>query len=147
MLKIETKYQGELTVQKADVYTFEKGIPGFSDEASFVLLPFAEESPFFILQSVRTPALAFVVTDPFLFFQDYDFTIEEHVISQLQIKEERDVSVLVILTVMEPFAKTTANLQAPIVLNAKNKCGKQIILTDERYTTKHSIMPEAMKED
>lgn len=147
MITLETKYQGEISINEADVITFEKGIPGFSDETSFVLLPFAEESPFFIMQSVHTVGLAFIVTDPFTFYQNYDFQLEDQVVNQLKIESENDVSVFVILTVADPFVKTTANLQAPIVINVNTKLGKQVILADERYTTKHPLMPNATEED
>lgn len=147
MVTIETKYQGEITVNEADVFTFEKGIPGFSDETSFVLLPFAEETPFFIMQSVKTPMLAFIVTDPFTFFRTYDFQLDDAIVNQLNIESEQEVSVFVILTVADPFANTTANLQAPIVLNVNKKRGKQVILADERYTTKHPIMSNMTEED
>lgn len=146
MLTIETKYHGKMTVDEKNVFTFEKGLPGFSDETAFVLLPFAEESPFFILQSAQTPELAFVIADPFPFFPAYDFRLDDAVVNQLQIQSEGDVLVFVILTVADPFANSTANLQAPIVLNKANRYGKQVILADERYTTKHSLMSKITEE-
>lgn len=146
MITIETKYKGEITIHATDVFTFEKGIPGFSNETSFVFLPFVEETPFYIMQSVKTPMLAFFVTDPFTFFQTYDFQLDDAVVNQLNIKSEKEVSVFVILTVADPFANTTANLQAPIVLNVNKKLGKQVILADERYTTKHSLMSKTTEE-
>ncbi len=147
MPKLNTKYQGEVEVRQEEIITFEQGLPGFVDEFAFVILPFAEESPFFILQSVKTEGLAFILANPFPFFQDYDFKLDENVINQLHIQSEQDVSILVVLTVQEPFTKTTANLQAPIVLNIKAKLGKQIILTDARYTTKHLLTTTAKEDD
>lgn len=147
METIDTKYQGKVTVNNEDIVTFEKGLPGFADETAFVLLPFAEETPFFILQSLKTPALAFIVADPFIFFPQYDFQLDDAIVNQLHIQSEQDVSVFVILTVADPFSETTANLQAPLVLNATKRLGKQVILSDERYTTKHSIMPQTTEEN
>lgn len=146
MLTIKTKYFGEISVKTEDIFTFEKGIPGFLDETEFVMLPFGEDHPFYIMQSVKTPMLAFVVTEPFLFFPSYDFALDDAVVNQLQIESEQDVLVFTILTLGDSFVETTANLQAPVVLNVNKKLGKQVILSDGRYTTKHRLMPQTMEE-
>lgn len=140
MPKIATKYTGEITVEAKDMITFEQGLPGFVTEKEFVILPFAEQSPFFILQSMTTADLAFILTEPFTFFQDYDFKLEETYIEQLHIQSEHDVTIFVILTVHDPFENTTANLQAPLVINKEKKTGKQVILSDSRYGPKHVLM-------
>lgn len=146
MLTLKTKYLGEISIKTEDVFTFEKGIPGFLDETEFVMLPFGDDNPFYIMQSVKTPMLAFVVTEPFLFFPSYDFELDDSVVNQLQIASEKDVHIFTILTIGEPFSETTANLQAPVVLNVNKKLGKQVILSDERYTTKHRLMSQTMEE-
>jgi flagellar assembly factor FliW len=144
-LKLVTKYHGEQMVEENEVFRFENGIPGFDDEKEFVLLPFTDDSVFMILQSVTTPALAFVLADPFHFFKEYDFNLEEQVVDSLQLTSEKDVGVYVILTVQDPFQKTTANLQAPIIINATKRLGKQVILTNTKYESKHAIFQEVVK--
>lgn len=130
---IETKYHGKIEVGKADIWRFEKGIPGFLEEKEFVLLPLPENEVYWILQSVHTPGLAFVVSDPFVFFSDYQFTLDDLTLDQLGLKKKEEVLVLVILTVRDPFKNTTANLQAPLILNKTNRKGKQVILNEEKY--------------
>jgi flagellar assembly factor FliW len=144
MMKISTKYHGEIEINEKDIFHFEYGIPGFLDEKQFVLLPL-EDSPFVILQSVKTPELGFVMIDPFIYFKDYDFDLDEQSVAQLQLSSEKEVAVYVILTVADPFDNTTANLQAPIVLNCKKKLGKQVILTNTPYKTKHRLFPEKVE--
>lgn len=136
---IQTKYHGELSIEADDKITFENGIPGFLDEKTFVLLPLDEETSFFILQSVQTQGIAFVVTSPFFFFKGYEFDLDESTKERLNIQSEQDVEVLVILTIKEPFNSSTANLKAPIILNRKTKLGKQLILNQTDYTTKHRL--------
>ncbi|MGP4078943.1 flagellar assembly protein FliW [Pseudalkalibacillus sp. R45] len=144
-MKIETKYFGDMEIEEKELLDFAQGLPGFNDEKQFVVLPFADEdTPLSILQSVKTPNLAFVITNPFLFFQDYEFNIPDAVTDQLAIKDEKEVAVFVILTVQEPFEKTTANLKAPIVLNIENGSGKQIVLNDDQYQTKHRLFPQPL---
>jgi flagellar assembly factor FliW len=138
MMKIYTKYHGECEIQEQDIFQFEQGIPGFLDEKQFILLPL-KDTPFVILQSVKTPELGFAMIDPFIYFKGYDFELDEQSVEQLQLTSEKEVAVYVILTVADPFEQTTANLQAPIVLNYEKKLGKQVILTNTPYKTKHKL--------
>ncbi|WP_445669236.1 flagellar assembly protein FliW [Margalitia sp. FSL K6-0131] len=140
MLKLQTKYHGEIVIKKDDILTFTNGLPGFPDEREFILLPLNENQLFSILQSLQTKEVAFVLTSPFEFFSEYEIQLDSQTLEQLDIKNDKDVSVMVILTVHDPFNKTTANLQAPIVTNIKNRQSKQLILNDSRYKTKHPII-------
>ncbi|QIZ65900.1 flagellar assembly protein FliW [Geobacillus subterraneus] len=143
-MKIRTKYHGEIEINEKDIFHFEHGIPGFLDEKQFVLLPL-EDTPFVILQSVKTPELGFAMIDPFVYFPDYDIELDEQTVTQLELSSEKEVAVYVILTVADPFDNTTANLQAPIVLNYEKKLGKQVILTNTPYETKHRLFPEKVE--
>ncbi|WP_186441844.1 flagellar assembly protein FliW, partial [Bacillus licheniformis] len=53
------------------------------------------------------------------------------------------VEVMAILTIEEPFEKSTANLMAPIVVNRRKMLAKQVILHDSSYLTKQPIGGEA----
>ncbi|WP_226676398.1 flagellar assembly protein FliW [Rossellomorea aquimaris] len=141
-MKINTKYHGEIEVESEEILTFEHGIPGFGEEKQFVLLLLPENEWFHILQSVTTPQLGFVVTDPFLFFKEYDFELDQASVESLGKPSEKDVQVLSILTVRETLNESTANLQAPIILNLANRKGKQVILTNPDYQTKHQIFAQ-----
>ncbi|RFB11030.1 flagellar assembly protein FliW [Bacillus sp. HNG] len=138
-MKIDTKYHGEIHIDENEVISFINGIPGFLDEKKFVILPFGEDTGISIMQSVGNAQLAFVVTNPFLFYKQYHFIIDDQVVEQLQLESEQDVLVYVILTVQDPFEKTTANLQAPVVINNKKNLGKQVILTNTLYQTRHNV--------
>ncbi|MGM0843782.1 MAG: flagellar assembly protein FliW [Bacillota bacterium] len=138
-MKIFTKYHGEIDISQDDIWTFEGGIPGFLDEKQYVLLPLPQVDGFSVLQSIKTQELGFVVSDPFQFFDDYDFTLSNSTLERLDLKEEKNVKVLSILTVRDPITDTTANLQAPLILNTENQKGKQVILNETGYKTKHFI--------
>ncbi|MFK2826309.1 flagellar assembly protein FliW [Bacillus sp. B190/17] len=140
-MKIATKYHGQVEIQEEDILSFPHGIPGFIDEKSFTLLAFPDNDSFFVLQSINTPALGFVVTNPFTFFPDYDIQLDDTTVEALDLQKPEDAAVYTILTVREPFNETTANLQAPVVININNKKAKQTILNDSRYQTRHLIMP------
>ncbi|OQP17252.1 flagellar assembly protein FliW [Geobacillus zalihae] len=140
-MNIDTKYHGTVAVKEEDIIHFPHGLPGFTDEKRFVLLPLAD-TPFVILQSVETPALGFVLIEPFSYFPTYEIGLDDNTLEQLQITGEQDVALYVILTVADPFDDTTANLQAPIVINVHKRLGKQVILTNTDYKTKHRLFPE-----
>lgn len=136
---IQTRYHGETAILEDQILSFENGLPGFLDEKKFVILPLSEESPFLVLQSVTTEELAFIVTSPFVFFKEYEFDLDEATTELLELEASEDVEVIVLLTIEEPFDKTTANLKAPVVVNRKKKLAKQVILQDAAYQTKHLI--------
>jgi flagellar assembly factor FliW len=141
-MNIQTKYHGEIDVKEDDILNFEQGIPGFADEKKFLLLPLPENDWFHILQSVSTPQLGFVVTDPFLFTKEYDFELDQGTVELLGFTADKDVKVLSILTMKETLNASTANLQAPIVINLANHKAKQVILNDTNYKTKHLIFAQ-----
>lgn len=144
-MNIETKYLGAVDVKEQDIWTFEQGIPGFPEETRFVILPLPENEIYFILQSIEKPELGFVIVNPFFFFKDYSFDIDDASVEQLGLEQEADTLVYTILTIQDPFEKTTANLQAPLILNTKNKKAKQLILSDSQYKTKHFILPQKVE--
>jgi flagellar assembly factor FliW len=141
-MNINTKYHGIMDIHNEEILLFTNGIPGFKNENQFVLLPLPENDWFHVLQSTKTPELGFVVTDPFLFFTDYDFTLDPSTVEQLEQPSEKNIKVLSILTVREPLHETTTNLQAPIVINLANNKAKQIILNDTSYQTKHLVFAQ-----
>ncbi|TYS63757.1 flagellar assembly protein FliW [Bacillus infantis] len=143
-MNLQTKFHGEVEVNEEQFIHFNTGIPGFIDEKEFCILPI-EETPLFVLQSVKSAGTAFILTDPFSFFTEYEFDLPEEVTEALTISSDKDVAVFVILTIQEPFEKTTANLQAPVIINQKEKQGKQVILNGTSYTTKHQLITKEGK--
>ena len=144
-MKIQTKYHGEVEIAEDTILIFEKGIPGFPDEKKFTLLPLPDLTNMSVMQSVTTPGLAFVVADPYTLFSPYEFALDDNTVEELEIAGPEDVSALVILTVQDPFEKSTANLQAPIVMNMKKNKGKQVILNNENYKTKQPLFGQPVK--
>ncbi|WP_069650366.1 flagellar assembly protein FliW [Caloranaerobacter ferrireducens] len=145
-MKLNTKHFGEIEIDEDSIITFSDGLLAFEEQKRFVIINNPdEEIPFKWLQSIDNPNLAFVIINPFLFKKDYEIDIPQSVIDKLDIKEEKDILVYSIVVVPEDITKMTANLVGPIIINSKNKLGKQIILEDSRYTTKHLILDELGK--
>jgi len=145
-LLIKTRNFGEVEVKKEKIIYFDYGVIAFEEMKRFFIIESGQEDlPFCWLQSVDAGDLAFVLLNPFLFKPDYEFEIPEGVIKELAIEEKEDVAVFSIVVVPEDINKITANLLAPVIINTKNLKGKQIILNDKKYTTKHYILGEFKK--
>ena len=143
MRKIDTLRFGAIAIDEGKIVRFAAGIPAFEDEHEFVIIPYDEESPYVFLQSVATPELAFLMTNPFLFFPDYAFELDDASQEELGIKEQADLELYVILTLPNgSVPDMTANLMAPVVVGASAMRGKQIVLEKSRYTTKHRLFPK-----
>jgi|SRR5690625_80037 len=143
---IETKYFGEMEIDEEKVIHFDSGIPGFLDEKEFIILDIPGNEVIQIMQSFHTPSLAFFIANPHQFHQEYHFTLPDNVMEALNIATEEEIVILSIMTINEPFEKSTINLQAPIVINYRTKLGKQIILNDERYAMKTAIISQNQQE-
>lgn len=144
-MNIQTAYSGEIDIETANIITFEHGIPGFEAEHDFVLLPIEHNDVFHVLQSIQTPALAFIVTNPYTITTNYNFDLEVATVHSLQIKEEKEVAVFAIVSLKESIAESTINLKAPIVLNTNNNKAKQVILNNDDYSIRHLISNESQK--
>ena len=143
---LNTKNFGEIEVREEDILEFEYGIPGFENMTQFVILGKADdESPFFWLQSVQNSNLAFVIMNPRDLVPDYEVEIDMFTANVLKIKDENDALIYAIVTVPEDISKISINLKAPIVINAKNNRGCQVVLENEKYRFKHIITEEFVK--
>ena len=143
MRKINTLRFGELEIEDQDVVRFADGIPAFEDEHEFVVLPYEEGTPYMFLQSMMTPELAFLMTDPFVFFPDYSFELDDENMEKLAINSMDDVLVCTLISVPRSgVADMTTNLLAPVVINRHTMQARQIVLEKTQYTTKHRLFPE-----
>ena len=139
-MKIITRNFGEIEISENKIVYFQEGIPAFENEKEFVvILNEDKENPFHWLQSVKNPDLSFVILNPFEIFSDYDILLPETSINKLNIEKEEDVTIYSMVVIPEDIAKMTTNLLGPIVINTKEMLGKQVILDDERYNTKHFV--------
>ncbi|MEI3607468.1 flagellar assembly protein FliW [Pseudogracilibacillus sp. SE30717A] len=136
---IDTKYLGKVQIEDEKIIQFESGLPGFNDETKFVILDIPGNELMQILQSIQTPDLAFIVTNPHYYYKNYTFKLDEPIIDSLNIQEEKNIVILAIMTIQEPFHLSTINLQAPIIINSKNKQAKQYILPYDQYEMKAAI--------
>jgi flagellar assembly factor FliW len=137
-MEIESTRFGRLSVDDERVINFPKGLLGFPDHTRFALIQTGEENYFFWLQSVDEPNLAFVVTDPSIFFKDYEVPIREETQTELQLADINHAQVFVICNKVDEWL--TGNLLGPIVVNAANRTGQQVVLTEKKWTTRQPLL-------
>jgi flagellar assembly factor FliW len=129
------------------VIQFNGKILGFQDLNEFVLTVVEEKGPYAYLQSVTDERVGFLVASPFAFYKDYAFEIEESDKEQLGLESPDDAAVVALITIQEPFIRSTLNLLAPLVINVKTNQGKQIVLPPKTvYTTKEPLFRAAHTE-
>ena len=139
-MKVTTKAYGLIDVDERQKITFPQGLFGFENLKDYVLLD-AEQQPFYWLQSVDDSQVAFILINPSLFRADYEENINFGELIELEINSAENALVFSIVTI-PPAGTVTANLQGPLIINRDTKAGRQIILSDSRWTTKHDIVAE-----
>lgn len=145
MIKVSTTRFSDIEVDEKDVIELPAGLIGFPELRCYVMLNHDEKSPFKWLQSLDDGAIAFVLINPLLFKPDYSVEVNEAEVADLEIESESDAVISVIVTMPSDPNKMTANLKAPLIFNLKNRRGRQVILNNAQYTTRHNIMDEAQK--
>jgi len=134
MVNLSTNRFGNLIIEKENIITFEQGLLGFEELTQFAIIAVEECLPFEWLISLEDPVVAFPILDPTLLFSDYKPSLTKEDIVLLDIKNEMDVEMFCIVTLGETPKNVTLNLKGPILINMKNKMGKQIVLTEDYYS-------------
>lgn len=137
-MEINTTRFGRMEVNDERIITFPRGLLGFPEQQRYALIQTGEENYFFWLQAVDEPGLAFVVTDPSIFFKDYTFALKEEMQAELGLQDMSYAQVFVICNKAGDWL--TGNLQGPLVINAQNRLGQQTVLNDKKWTTRQPLL-------
>lgn len=138
MMKVETAQFGDVDVPEEQIFMFEKGIPGFEHHTRFALIDIPE-GPFAYLQSLEDQHIALLITDPFVFYRDYEFDLPESVVEEMDI--ESSLMIRNIVTLHRNPEQSTINLLAPLVFNLENYSARQVILHSSNYKPRHPLWP------
>ena len=138
-MQVETTRFGGIEVDQQLVIEIPAGILGLERYKRFVLLEAQADSDFKWLQSLDDPALAFIVINPMDFFADYEVVLTDEQAEALDLADPADAVLLTTVTVCREQEQVSTNLAGPIVVNAQTLRARQIVLEDERYSTKHVI--------
>ena len=143
-MKIKTTRFGTITIEKEKIIRMPFGMLGFTNKKRFVVLPHKEHSPFLWYQCVDDPALAFVITSPFLFKADYEVEIAS-VLRELSWDHEKEDGFELYVVVNIPKDspdKMTANLIGPVLINNDRREAVQMVISHSPYTHKFPLAGE-----
>ncbi|NUO07180.1 MAG: flagellar assembly protein FliW [Candidatus Brocadia sp.] len=139
-LNLSTEKFGNLQIEKENIITFENGMLGFEDLKQFVIVAIEECLPFEWLVSVKDPLIAFPILNPMPFFADYNPMRSIEDLSSLDIKEGKNIEIFCTVTLGSRPSDVTINLKGPILINMKNKIGRQFVLIEDYYSLHHPLV-------
>jgi flagellar assembly factor FliW len=140
-VKVATKAYGPIDVDERQRISFPLGLLGFEPLQEYVLLD-AERQPFYWLQSLDVEQVAFILINPFLFRPDYELNIDDEDLRDIGLSGPEKALIFAVVTIPPDGGPMTANLQGPLIINRDTRTGKQAVLTDSRWKTKHDILSE-----
>ncbi len=140
MMKIQTKYCGEITYTADEIIQFPNGLFGFENAHEFLLIRLEDDiaSPF-CLQSTEEPNLAFVVLDPFQLVPDYAPDLPDEDCVRLGDPSGEHIALYAICVLREPMSESTVNLRYPIAMHLETRIAYQVILNNSGYTFQHKL--------
>lgn len=147
-MKVQTKFFGEVEIDEEKIIDFPRGIIGFEGFNKFTIIyDIDNDSRTRIswLQSVEEPTLALPVIDPLAIASEYIPVIEDELLAPLGNSADEDLLFLLVMTVPADMTKVTANMKAPIIINAETKKGVQLIVENADYPVKFNVYESVQK--
>ncbi len=136
LIRFESRRAGAIEVHAADVLEFEP-LPGFPNRRRFVLMEHGDRSELAWLVSLDDADLAFVVTNPWTFFPNYDPPVAMEHLTALEIEKREEAEILCLVTL--DGTAIHLNLLAPLLINVSTRKALQVVTDDRRYSTRMRI--------
>jgi flagellar assembly factor FliW len=133
-------FPADLPADAADhALVFPDGLVGCPDWRRFVLLVDAEEDlPVATLASLDDAAIQLMVTDPRLIDPAYGVALTDQDRGWLELSAETEPIVYCTVS-LSTDGEITANLLGPLVINPTNRRGRQLVLAESAYSTRHRV--------
>lgn len=130
---------GEIYYTNQDLISFPQGLLGFEKKKRFLLYEREKDSPFQWMICADDAEVSFLLLDPKLFLKEYTPPISRRDLVELEIDHPQSLQMLVIVTLNRDTHQLTGNLSGPILVNHEKRIGKQLVLLDDKYSTKYRI--------
>lgn len=138
-MRVSATRFGDISIDETKVINMRDGMLGFEHLKRYVLLMHDEKIPFWWLQSIEDGSVAFVVINAFVVKPDYEPVMSDDEVKSLEIASPEDAVLFSVVTICSDPFKVTANLRAPIVINAKKMLAKQVILVESDYSVQYPV--------
>ncbi|MBD3237102.1 MAG: hypothetical protein GF330_10385 [Candidatus Eisenbacteria bacterium] len=140
-MRIETEEFGSIAVAPEMRIYLPEGLHGFEEHQHFVLLDREEYHPFFWLVSEVDPRVRFAVTDADRFCAASEkITLSPSDEAALDLAQGDAISLFVIVSLRPGEQRATGNLRAPIVMNARNRLARQVIVYGNGLAVRRPMM-------
>ena len=144
MKQIQTNRFGTFEILEDRIIHFPEGLLGFPEQKDYAILDHQPGSPFFWLQSLDAPDLAFVMANPFQVKGDYLADLRPEEKEPFQGDKENGRIVFALVTVPQGRAEdATINLLGPLVIDLESRRGKQMIFASYGYSHRHPFFGES----
>lgn len=127
------------------IIRFEDGIYGFEDIKDYVLLQEDDSQVIWTLRAAYAPCPSFIAVNPFLLVKDYKPRLTDEDFRKLGSPAEEDLCFLAIAVIRRNLQDSAANLKSPVVINAKLKTGRQIIMDDTDYPVRYRLFADRVQ--
>jgi Uncharacterized protein conserved in bacteria len=138
-MQIATKFFGLQEIAETEAIVFEHGLPGFENYHHFTIIRYKEDSPFFVLQSLETADLAFILIQFNEVAPGFSFDISDEDAEELGLSSSNDSVTYAVVVLPSDPAKATVNLAGPIIIGLQSRKAKQIIINHPAYSMRHPL--------
>ena len=146
MPQCETRYFGTVSYDPQSVITFSAGLPAFEHCRCFLPIEDAARQPFIFLQSLEDPHLCFLTLPVAMLDRGYQLKASIDDLATIGLEKPlaagTDLQCLAVVS-FTPEGAATANLLAPIIVNAGTRQAVQAVRDDSVYSSCHPLAPEA----
>src|SRR6185436_8723834 len=108
---------------KDSIIHFAEGLIGFAECKDFMLMENEGLMPFRVLQSVEMPNVSFLVLDPTALVNHYTVHVPARDWESIDVTDETKPLAFVIVVIGSTPETSTANLQAPLLVNYDKMIG------------------------
>ena len=145
-MRYKTRELGVVEVPRDKILCLVAPLLGFESFRKYALLPVPGARPFFCLQSLEEPQLAFpVVTADEL---GIAYPLKAGDLQRVAAASEGEVACWVVAALPAGGAgKLRLNLRAPVLVNARKQLAAQIVVGDECLIVRSEIVHEACTTD
>jgi flagellar assembly factor FliW len=138
MRAVKSDDQFELKTRDAVIH-FAEGLIGLAECKDFVLVENQNFAPFRLLQSVDSPQVGFLVLEATTVVTNFYDYVPVREWDSIGIGPTRQLAFVIVAIGPTPET-STANFQAPLLVNYEKMMGKQVILTDAVFSVRHPLV-------
>lgn len=140
-MNIDSSRFGPIEVPDGNVITLPQGLIGLPG-TRFALIAQTESSPFLWLHSLEDGQLAVPVTNPWLFFPQYEVRLSDEDTDTLGLEAPEQADILCVVRAAEELAGFTINLLSPVVVHGEKRVAKQVINEVGGYGVREPLFAE-----